>query len=216
MDPLHLCIAMGPLSVYLLLMGRLNLKRRPSLTTGTRDFIALSIAISGFVISGPLELFMPETAAVYFRFWIWPPLICLYFLCSILLAMLMRPRLVIYNMTASRLRPILETVASQIDGQSCWAGQSLALPQLGVQLHIESFPAMRNVQLIAVGHHQDLHGWRRLQLQLRDALRTVEVGTNPRGFSFVFFGLLIAGMIAYAVAAEPREVAQALHDFLRL
>ncbi len=216
MDPLHLCIAMGPLSVYLLVIGWLNLKGRPSLTTGTRDFIALSIAISGFVISGPLELFMPETAAVYFRFWIWPPLICLYFLCAILLAMLMRPRLVVYNMTVPHLRPILEAVAQQTDEQCRWAGQSLVLPQLGVQLHIESFPAMRNVQLIAVGHHQDLSGWRKLQLQLRDALREVKVGTNPRGFSFLFFGLLIAGMIAYAVAAEPLEVAQALHDFLRL
>lgn len=216
MDPLHLCIAMGPLSVYLLLIGRLNLRRHPSLTTGTRDFIALSIAISGFVISGPLELFMPETAAVFFRFWIWPPLICLYFLCAILLAMLMRPRLVIYNMTAQQLRPILEAVATQVDSRGNWAGHSLVLPQLGVQLHIEAFPAMRNVQLIAVGHNQDLNGWRHLRLQLREALRNVQVKANPRGFSFVFFGLFISGMIAYAVASEPREVAKALYDFLRL
>ena len=75
---------------------------------------------------------------------------------------------------------------------------------------------MRNVQLVSVGHLQDLQGWRRLQVQLREALRDVRVGVNPRGYSFVFFGLLIAGMIAYAVAGEPREVAQALYDFLRL
>jgi 2-keto-4-pentenoate hydratase len=35
-DPLHLIIALGPLAMYLLLMGLFNLTRRPLVTTGTR------------------------------------------------------------------------------------------------------------------------------------------------------------------------------------
>ena len=34
MDPLSLCIALGPVAVYLILIGSLNLGRRPFLTTG--------------------------------------------------------------------------------------------------------------------------------------------------------------------------------------
>ena len=64
MGPLHLCIALGPLAVYLLLLGLINLSSRPFLTTGARDCAALSVAISGFVVAGPLDHFFPETAAV--------------------------------------------------------------------------------------------------------------------------------------------------------
>ena len=51
MDPLHVCIALGPLAMYLLVLGSMNLSTRPMLTTGGRDFAALAIAISGFVVS---------------------------------------------------------------------------------------------------------------------------------------------------------------------
>ncbi|MDG2380507.1 MAG: hypothetical protein P8N76_02430 [Pirellulaceae bacterium] len=216
MDPLHLCIAMGPLGVYLLLIGWLNLSQSPFVTTGTRDVLALAIAISGFVIAGPMELFMPETAAVFFRAWIWPPLICLYLLCATFAAMLTRPRLVIYNVTAEQLHPVLEGVAAKLDDNRCWVGQTLMLPNRGVHLNIESFPAMRNIQLTSVGGQQDLGGWRLVEQELRLRLKGMKVGINPRGFSFLFFGLLIAILIGYSVATKPLEVAEALNDFLRL
>ena len=62
MDPLHLCIALGPLAVYLLLLGIINLMPRPFMTSGARDTAALSIAISGFVVAGPMELFLPGSS----------------------------------------------------------------------------------------------------------------------------------------------------------
>ncbi len=216
MDPLHLCIALGPVSVYLLLIGGVNLRRKPFLTSGTRDLMALAIAVSGFVVAGPMELFMPEGAAVYFRAWIWPPLILLYCFCTVLIAMLTRPRLVAYNITADQLRPILENVVSGLDEQRRWSGPSVALPGLGVHLSIESFPAMRNVQLVAVGVRQDLNGWRRLDLALQESLSETEVSANPRGISFVLFGAMIAVAVAFTVASQPRQVAQALEHFLRL
>ena len=216
MDPLHLCIAMGPLCVYLLLIGWLNLSQRPFVTTGTRDLIALAIAISGFVVAGPLELFMPETAAVFFRAWIWPPLICLYLLCAILAAMLVRPRIVIYNVNVEQLRPVLEAASAKLDKDRRWAGQSLILPKHGVHLNVDPFPTMRNVQLTSVGSHQDLNGWRSVETELRSRLNELKVGLNPRGFSFLFFGLLIAGLIGYSLTGKPLEVAESLHDFLRL
>ena len=67
MNPLNLCIMLGPVGIYLILIGSLNLGRRPFLTTGARDLLALAIAISGFVLIGPVQLFMPQPAADYFR-----------------------------------------------------------------------------------------------------------------------------------------------------
>ncbi len=53
-DPLHFCIALGPLAAYLLLLGAVNLSSRPFLTNGARDTAALGIGILGFAIVGPM------------------------------------------------------------------------------------------------------------------------------------------------------------------
>ena len=70
-DPLHVCIGLGPLAMYLLALGAVNLSARPLLTTGGRDFVALGIGVSGLVAVGPMELFLAEGAAEYWGPWIW-------------------------------------------------------------------------------------------------------------------------------------------------
>ena len=68
--------------------------------------------------------------------------------CSTLVV---RPRLVIYNMTVEQLRPTLANVVTRISiPYARWAGECLVLPRLGVQLHVEPFLAMRNVQLASL------------------------------------------------------------------
>ena len=64
MDPFRVCLAMGPLGVYLLAIGLMNLSRRPWVTTGFRDGLALTIGMMGLVIVGPLELLMPGRAGL--------------------------------------------------------------------------------------------------------------------------------------------------------
>ena len=66
MDPLHLSIALSPLAVYFVLLGIINLSARPQLTTGARDTAALAVGLSGLVVVGPMELFLPERAAAQF------------------------------------------------------------------------------------------------------------------------------------------------------
>jgi hypothetical protein len=129
--------------------------------------------------------------------------------------MLTRPRLVVYNTTPEHLRPLLENVVSKLDPQRRWAGTSLSCPGLGIQLNIEPLRSMRNVQLVAVGSQQDLDGWRQLELALKTALKDMPVPPNPRGVSFAFFGVVIVVLIAYAMASQRQEVAQALESFLR-
>jgi hypothetical protein len=214
-DPLHFTIALGPLAVYLLLLGTLNLSRRPFLTTGPRDISALGLAISGFVVAGPMELFLPEKAAVHFGGFIWVLLLGFYVLCLTLLVLLLRPRIIIYNVTADQLRPILADVVSELDPDARWAGESLILPRLSVQLHVEPFVAMRNVQLVSSGPRQSYVGWRRLENALAQALRETKSTPSPYGFSLIFFGLLMVGLITYCVVNDSQAVAQALREMLR-
>ena len=62
MSTAHLCIALGPLTVYLLLMGLINASRQPFVTSGARDIFSLALGVAGLVMIGPLRLFVPEQA----------------------------------------------------------------------------------------------------------------------------------------------------------
>jgi uncharacterized protein YejL (UPF0352 family) len=214
-DPLHVCISMGPLSVYLLLLGGLNLSSRPFLTTGGRDTAALGLAVSGFLIAGPMELFLPETAALRFGGFVWLMMIAFYALSITLVILLQRPRLVIYNATRDQMRPILADLVGQLDQEARWAGECLVLPRLGIQLHLEAFPAMRNVQLVSSGSRQSFAGWRRLETALVDALRRVEGVPSPYGLSLIVFGLMAVGIVTFSVVSDSQAVAQSLREMLR-
>lgn len=216
MNLLFFCIALGPLAVYLFLLGVINFGRRPLIVGGGRDTAALGVALSGFVLFGPMALLMPMAAASRFGHWIWPLLAGLYVLIVTLIVLVGRPRLVIYNMTADRLRPILADLVTHLDSHARWAGDTLWLPQLGVHLHIESFPAMRNVSLVAIKAEQPLEGWQRLEHALSAELREVEVGRNLRALYMVGIAGAIAAGIGYGLTRHTDTLAQAIRDMFQL
>ena len=214
-SPLHLCIFLGPMAVYFLLLGGLNLSRRPFLTTGARDAATLGIAISGFVLAGPVDLFLPEAAAITFGPYVWLIMIALYALALTLLVLLMRPRLIVYNITHDQLRPLLASVASELDKQVRWAGDCLVLPGLAVQLTLEPSAGMRCSQLVAAGPRQSYPGWRRLETALGAALKENKVQSNPYGWALVVMGLAMAVSISLFLVRFPQEVADQFADLLR-
>jgi uncharacterized membrane protein len=216
MDALHACLALGPPAVYLLLIGLVNLSRRPFLVSGARDAAALGLALSGFVMVGPIELCLPDAAAVRFGRYVWVLLIVLYALCLMLALLLARPRLIVYNTSAAQLRAVLADLVGQLDTDASWAGDVLVLPNLGVQLHVEHLAVMRNVSLTSVGGRQDPQGWHRLEAALAAALGRLPAARGARGVLLVAAGLLILSGLGYAVACDHGAVAQALFDMLRL
>jgi hypothetical protein len=216
MDPVHLAVAVSPLAMYLSWLGAVNLFRRPMITTGAQNLAFLGFALSGFVVVGPMALFLPNAAAITFGPWVWLLMVVFSGLCITLWILLARPRLIIFNSTIDLVRPLLADVAARIDGEVRWAGDSLVLPQAGVQLHLEAYPAMRNVSLVAVGDRQSFTGWQRLERELRTALRGAEVASNPRGFSFLATGLVLASWPLYLMIRDGQAVAQALKEMLRM
>src|SRR3972149_6873733 len=157
-DPFRIILALGPVGIYLLVLGAVNLSRRPLLVTNGRDAAALALALTGMLIVGPFELFLPQATVVRYGPYVWVMVLAFYFLCVTMGILMLRPRLVIYNISVDKLRPILADAVARLDNDARWAGDSLVLPNLGVQLSIDNFPPMRNVLLKSVGANTDLHG----------------------------------------------------------
>jgi hypothetical protein len=211
----ELLLAAGPLAVYLILLGFVNLRRRSWVLTGSREIALVAVALSGLAIIGPMELFFPRTAANQFGPYIWLLLLVFYGLLIALWILLARPRLVVYNISATQLRAVLSELAHKLDPESRWAGDSLALPKLNVQLTVDSFDVMRNVSLVATSGEQDYAHWRRLERTLRGALREVEVPRNPRGYTLLVCGALVLIGLAFKTLENPQAVAQVFFQLLR-
>jgi hypothetical protein len=221
MDPFRMCLALGPVAIYLLLIGGINMARRPFVVSGTRDTAALGLAVAGLVAVGPIELFFPIAAASYFGALVWSFLMVFYALCLVLVLLLLRPRLVIYNVSIDELRPVLAELVPQLDAEARWAGDGLILPNMGLQLHLENLRPLRNVSLVATGARQNYLGWKRLESALRAALAPGEIRRNARagriiGAGFLGAGALVIALLVWAVMLDPRTVSHALFDMLRL
>jgi hypothetical protein len=134
---------------------------------------------------------------------------------TLLIILLMRPRLVVYNMPLEQLRPLLADVVARLDTDSRWAGESLVMPQLGVQLHIEYAPMLQNVQLVSSGPEQSIQGWKRLERELAAALRKSRHRGNLFGVLAIGLGLMNAAVITYVLVRDPGGVTQALNEMLR-
>jgi hypothetical protein len=201
--------------VYLLLVGLVNFGRRPLIVSGGRDTAALAVALAGFVLIGPLALLLPMAAATRFGSWTWLLLAGLYALAVTLVVLTSRPRLVIYNMTVERLRPILAELVTHLDSQARWAGDTLWLPQLGIHLHIESYAALSNVSLVAIKAEQPLEGWQRLEHALSAELAEVELARNPRGLALAALALGMISLIVYSLTAHTETLAEAIRDMFQ-
>jgi hypothetical protein len=212
MDPLRLTIAVVPVAAYLLLLGLVNLRRRPLLTTGGSDLAALGAALSGLMFVGPLDLFRPEAATTEFGNYIWVFMLMFYWLCLLLVVLVARPRLVVYNVSMDEFHPVLAEVAGRLDPDARWAGNSLALPRLGIHLHLDSFDLMRNVTLASSGSRQNLDGWRRLARELSAALRPVHVKPNSRAVVLVVAAVVLVAVCVVQMLGHPVELAQGVHE----
>jgi hypothetical protein len=211
-DPFRLAIALVPLAAYFLLLSLVNLRRRPFLTSGGSDLSALGVALSGLAFVGPLDLLRPEAATAEFGNYIWPVLLAFYWLWVLLVVLVARPRLVVYNVGAEELHSVLAEAAARLDPESRWAGNSLSLPNLGVQLHLESFDLMRNVSLASSGPRQNLDGWRQLARELAPTLKRVRVKPNPRGVGLLLVAILLMAGTLGSLVSHPQELAYAVQE----
>lgn len=212
LDPFRFAIALIPVAAYLFLLGLVNSRRRPLLTSGGGDLAALGAALSGLMFVGPLDLLRPEAATSEFGNYIWLVLLAFYWLWLLLAVLISRPRLVVYNVSLEELHPIVAEAATRLDADSRWAGNGLNMPQLGVELHLESFDLMRNVSLVSGGDRQNLDGWRRLAREIKPALARMRVKRNPRAIGFLLVAILILAVSLIQLVRHPVELAYAVEE----
>lgn len=216
MDPLRHCIAFGPVAVYLALIGGINLLRRPFVVSGARDLAALSVALSGLIVVGPVELFFPDHAAVKLGPIVWLIILGLYLSAVVFIVLSLRPRLVIYNVTTDHFRPALGRLIEKLDGTARWAGDCVIMPELGIQFYIDGSPTMRNMSLKSAGPNQDLLGWRKLESELIDEIQEIPTTRNPRGYILLAASGVIAAWTIYVVLGNPGNLVQSLLELLRI
>ena len=215
-DPLRFCLAFFPLAAYLLVIGGINLSSRPRVVSGAVDGFCLGLSLIGFILVGPLELFLPSATAFRLGGWVWPLLITCYLLFLALYVLMSRPKIVIYNVSPEQLRPVLADVFGELEPEARWAGDAAFLPKLGVQLHVEAVPALRNVQLIATGTAQSYEGWSRVQAALATRLRATTGARNVFGAGLILFGLLLLTMCTIWLVTAPEAVAQSFHELIHV
>jgi hypothetical protein len=216
-DSFQACLAFGPVAAYLLAVAMVNLRRRPTVVSGTADVALLSLAVAGLIMIGPMEIFFPESAALYFLGpWVWAPLLALYGLCVVLVLLALRPRLVVYNVSAEELRSILAEVVADLDPEARWAGDSLFLPRLVVQLHLDAVGITRNVSLVASGSRQSPLGWQKLHRGLANSIRKSRAARNGRGLVFAIVALALIALLACLVAQDPQATVRAMCEMFRV
>ncbi len=165
------------------------------------------------MVIGPLELMMPGGASSPLA---WLLLLALYSMCLTLLILVVPPRLVIYNITAAQLRQALAAVITRLNLEHRWAGDSLALPGLGVQLNVARFPAMRNVALVATAAAQSHRGWMKLERALATELRSLTVAPQPLAYALIGLSLLILSSSLGWMLLNPAQVAEQFWELLRI
>jgi hypothetical protein len=181
---------------------------------GTRETLSLGLALAGLMIVGPMQLFMPQEAAVRFGQLIWLLLIGFYALSVTLLILLSRPRLIVYNISPEELRLALDAAARRVDPDAAWTSTALSLPTSRVHLHIESFAPLGNIALLATGDDQSLAGWRRLEFALRDTLRETIVTPGAYGLWMFIVGAMMLAGLTFWVVDDPQTIAQGLQRML--
>ena len=202
------------MAIYLLVLGAIHLRSRPLVVSGVRETAALALALAGCVLVGPAELLATPEALARFGGGVWLLVGLFYALLVILLILLAPPRLVIYNAGKGDVRAVLDRLAAESDGQGRWAGGTLVLEHLGIELRMEDFAWQAGVSLVAGGARQSHSGWRHLEQVLRSSLSEVPPPAGRRGSLLIAVGGLILALLVYRVAASPAAAAQGLRDFL--
>jgi hypothetical protein len=189
--------ALLPLGGYLVALGWIHLRRRPVVVPGILDLAALATGLAGLVLAGPLAVLQPAVGTAG-----WATAMLLGGLVVVLAGGLLatRPRLVVYNVTVEQLRPVLAEVVGKLDPSARWAGESVVLPEQGLQLLLDGRGLGRAVSVVAVGTRSSPEAWAEFARRVRRAARNLPVRRNPWGAAAAAAGLLlVVAAVAWAV-----------------
>jgi hypothetical protein len=203
-DPsgLPLWLALLPLAAYLLALAAAHVRRRPLVVSGNWDLALLVGGVAGLAIGGPLAAFIPPGAEGAWR-WLLPSVSLV--LLTAAAALAARPRLVVYNMTGEQLRPVIAEVAATLDPGARWAGETVALPGRGVQVHLDAAGGMRSVCLVSVGTRTSSESWAEFVRRMRRELAEVPVRPSPWAWLFAAAAAAVLAVACWLALWPERD-----------
>lgn len=214
MDLFALAAALVPVAIYMLILGSMHFRGRPYVLSGFADTMLLGLAVSGMVLIGPLDLFVPELAAFHFGWFFRVLLIALYLLILLLVAISRRPRIVIHNAQFDELRSTIVDIVSQLDDSSFWAGRSAYLPKRGLDFYVDPEPPTQTIQITSLARELNFTSWTALRRQLTSALAKQKIAPNVRATWLVGGGIAILLLTATLCARDFPAFAQSFHEWM--
>ena len=195
MDYLRLALGVLPLGIYLLVMGLLAMRRRPTLITSGQDALLVGFALSGFVWIGPIELFFPTGAYAVLGEWAWLMLLALYGLVVLLFALQRAPGWTVLGLSSEEFRSLLQQVLAEGSIEHAWLGNQVEVPGLGVRAIVEPSRGFKGVShLTPCGRQPQLLGWYELEKRVLSSQGFTRERVDGSSFGVVrSIGLVLLG-----------------------
>ena len=187
--------------------------------SGRRDAAALVLAVSGLVFVGPLALLFPERPGRADRTRRnEAPLADLHrhvpALGLVLLLLTLRPRLVIYNISADQLPPILAEIAQRLDADARWAGDSLFYRGWACRSTWTACAGCETSRWSLPGQAGPPRLGRGYRPSLTAALRSVEAPRGLGGLLLLSAGNVLVLWLAWEIMQDPQAIARTVLDLL--
>ena len=202
-DYLRLALGLIPMGIYLLVMGILAVRRRPTLLTSGQEALQLGFALMGFALIGPIELFFPTGAYAALGHWTWLLLIALYGLFVLLFALQRQPAWTVLGLDSQGLQDVLQVALREGNIEHEWLGSHLQIPEWDVQAMIEPSRGFKNVShLNATGKQRNILGWYQLERLVISSPLFSQTRSPAKSPSWAQAGLLVVlGVLCLALAA---------------
>jgi hypothetical protein len=207
-----------PLASYLFLLALVRMQGSCLVTSGGRDVVALAIGISGLVAIGPLQLFFPPVIAAGMSLRVTAALLLFYALCVILLILLSRPRLVIYNADLDQVRSAVHRAADSVLPGSERSPDGVYFPPADLRLRIEGSTRSRAWQIVAWGPTLRPTIWRAFRMAVaRELAASRSASSAPHhAWSLLLWAVVLGVIVVWQLWQRPIEVATGFREFLRI
>jgi len=215
-EPFAVLLALLPLISYLIVLSLIRLTGHVLVTTGGRDIAALAVAISGLVMVGPIELFFPHTAVPVFGAKVWIALGIFYALCTTLVALTSRPKLVVYGRTPADVYPALLAAAQSMDSAATGNSESLQvqLPTLKARLRADGQRFVDYAEIVAFESNLPTACWSRLLGHLRSQLVAKPAEVPRRGFAMLLTAVVLSAILLWQSFGNQELLVQGFREWL--
>jgi hypothetical protein len=184
---------------------------RPLVATGGRDYLALALALSGLIITGPIDYALHGRMLPDFLLHSHVIGLGIYVLLAASLFPRSHEKLVIYNCQLSSVMDAVRGILERLGHRFQEVPGGWILSERGVSLECESFVGLRNVTLY-------FHGMRDRQLfdeihkQLIEVLVAKRTGWSLIGLAMAAAGGLVLAFPVWVVARDPQNIVAAIRE----